>query len=151
MSLFVLLKLVHVLAAITAVGANLTYPFWLRRAAGNQERVLDTIDAIGKLDARVVNLAYGVAFVTGAAMIVTGAYSFQTFWVAAAIVLFVLVTLLGIVVYAPLIRRLRAAAERDITSPEYAALDRRQTQLGLLALAIALAIVTLMVTKPTLG
>ena len=99
MSLFVLLKLVHVLPAITAVGANLTYPFWLRRAASNQERVL--------------------------------------------------VTILGVAIYAPAIRRLRTAAERDITSPEYVALDRRQTQLGLLATAIA--IVTLIVTKPTLG
>jgi uncharacterized membrane protein len=151
MSLFVVLKLVHVLAAITAVGANLTYPFWLRRAAGNRERVLDTIDAIVLLDSRVANVAYGVAFATGAAMVLTGAYSFETFWVAAAIVLFILVTILGIAVYAPVIRRLRAAAERDITSAEYAALDRRQTQLGLIALAIALAIVTLMVTKPTLG
>ena len=32
MSLVVVLKLIHVLAAITAVGANLTYTYWLRYA-----------------------------------------------------------------------------------------------------------------------
>ncbi len=31
MSLFLILRFVHIAAAIVAVGANVTYAFWLRR------------------------------------------------------------------------------------------------------------------------
>jgi uncharacterized membrane protein len=151
MSLFILLKLIHVLAAITALGANLTYPVWLRRAAGDRARVLDAMDGIRALDRRVANPAYLVAFATGAGMVATGVYSFQTFWIAAAIVLFVLVALLGISVYAPAVRRQRAEAERDIRSAAYAAAERRQVAIGLLVTIMAIAIVVLMVAKPTPG
>ena len=151
MSLFVLLKLIHVLAAITALGANLTYPVWLRRAAGDRARVLDAMDGVRELDRRVANPAYLVAFASGAGMVATGAYSFETFWISAAIVLFVLVALLGIGVYAPTVRRQRAEAERDITSTAYAAAERRQVTIGLVVTVMAIAIVVLMVTKPTLG
>jgi uncharacterized membrane protein len=151
MSLFLLLKTLHILAAITALGANVTYPFWLRRAAGNQARTLDAIEGIGQLDRRVANPAYIVAFLTGAGMILTGAYSFGTFWVAAAIVLFVLVAVLGITTYAPAVRRQRDEAARHIDSPAYAAAERRQTTIGLVVVAMTVAIVVLMVAKPTLG
>jgi uncharacterized membrane protein len=150
-SLFIFLKLVHILSAITALGANLTYPFWLRRASRDRDRVLDTIDAIRQLDRRVANPAYGLAFVTGAGMILTGVYSFQTFWIASAIILFVLVAILGITVYAPAVRRQRAEAERDITSAAYEAAARRQTTIGVVVTLMAVAIVVLMVTKPTPG
>lgn len=151
MSLFVLLKIVHILAAITALGANVTYPFWLRRAAGDQARTLDAIEGIGQLDRRVANPAYIVAFLTGAGMILTGAYSFETFWVAAAIILFVLVAVLGITTYAPAVRHQREEAARDIASPAYAAAERRQTAIGLVVAAMTVAIVVLMVAKPTAG
>jgi uncharacterized membrane protein len=150
-SLFIVLKLVHILAAITALGTNVTYPFWMRRAAGNGARMVETIDAIGQLDRRIANPAYGLAFLTGAGMILTGTYSFQTFWIAAAIVLFVLVAILGITVYAPAVRRQRQEAERDVTSPAYAAAERRQATIGVVVTLMAVAIVVLMVTKPTLG
>ena len=151
LSLFVLLKIAHILAAITALGASLTYPFWLRRAGHDRERVLDAIDGIASLDRRVANPAYTVAFLTGTAMILTGVYSFSTFWVAAAIVLFVIVAVLGITVYAPVVRRLRAEAERDVHSPAYAAIERRQRAMGVLVTILVVAIVVLMVAKPTPG
>ena len=151
MSLFVLLKIVHILSAITALGANLTYPYWLRRAGHDRDRVLDAIDGISSLDRRVANRAYILAFLSGAGMILTGFYSFTTFWVAAAIVLFVTVAVLGVTVYAPAFRRQRAAAERDIHSPAYAAIERRQTAIGLFVTLLVVAIVVLMVSKPTLG
>lgn len=151
MSLFVLLKIVHILSAITALGANLTYPYWLRRAGRDRDRVLDAIDGISRLDRRIANPAYVLAFVSGAGMILTGFYSFGTLWVASAIALFVLVTILGITVYGPAFRRQRAEAERDIASSAYAAIERRQNLLGLFVTALVVGIVVLMVAKPTLG
>jgi uncharacterized membrane protein len=38
MTPFLLLKVVHILAAIVALGANVTYAFWLRQAGRDPER-----------------------------------------------------------------------------------------------------------------
>ena len=40
MSMLVILKLIHVLAAITAVGANLTYTYWMRYAGQDRDRLI---------------------------------------------------------------------------------------------------------------
>ena len=48
------LKVVHVLAAIVAVGANLTYAFWLGRAGTDRDRLVWTIGSIRRLDVIVV-------------------------------------------------------------------------------------------------
>jgi uncharacterized membrane protein len=148
--LFLALKVVHILAAVTALGANLTYPFWLRRAGNDRDRVLDVLDGIRKLDSRVANPAYTVVFVVGVLLVVTGSYSFQTFWIAAAIVLFIVVAVLGATLYGPALRRQEAEARRDITSPAYGAAARRQNAIGLVVTLLVVLIVVLMVTKPTL-
>jgi uncharacterized membrane protein len=147
-STFALLKLVHVISAIVAVGANVTYAFWLRRAGRDRERLLFVIDGVRRLDRTIANPAYIVVLITGVLMVMTGAYSFETGWIAAAIVLYIAVALLGIFAFAPAIRRQAAEAERDPTSPAYAEAERRSNLLGIATTAIALVIVVLMVTKP---
>jgi uncharacterized membrane protein len=147
-STFALLKLVHVISAIVAVGENVTYAFWLRRAGRDRERLLFVIDGVRRLDRTIANPAYIVVLITGVLMVMTGAYSFETGWIAAAIVLYIAVALLGIFAFAPAIRRQAAEAERDPTSPAYAEAERRSNLLGIATTAIALVIVVLMVTKP---
>ncbi len=148
MSEILILKLVHVLAAIVAVGANITYAFWLRLAGRDRERLLFAIEGIRWIDRRVANPAYGVLLVTGVLMVLAGAYSFETGWIAASLALFVVVAIGGIAVFAPAVRRQLAEAERDPTSPAYAAAAARTTRLGLATTAAVLVIVALMVTKP---
>lgn len=148
MSLFVLLKFLHVLPVIVAVGANLTYAFWLRAAAHDRDRLIFAITTIRRLDRLVANPAYILILVTGVAMVLGGAYSFETGWIALSLVLYVSVAVLGIAAFAPALRRQLAEAERDPTSPAYAAAAARSTALGLLATGIAVTIVFLMVTKP---
>jgi len=150
MSLYVILKILHVLAAITALGANLTYPFWLRRAGTDRDRVLDALDGIRALDRRVANPAYIVVFILGIFLVLTGNLSFTTFWIAAAIVLFIVVAVLGAVAYAPALRRQEAEARADVRSPAYAAAARRQNVIGGVVTLLVVAIVFLMVAKPTL-
>lgn len=87
MSLILLLKLVHVLSAIVAVGANVTYPFWLRLAGRDRDRLVWTTNGIRRLDRTFANPAYVVLLVTGVLMVLGGIYSFETGWIAAAIVL----------------------------------------------------------------
>ena len=148
MSLFLVLKFLHVLPVIVAVGANLTYAFWLRAAGHDRDRLVFAITTIRRLDRLVANPAYVVILLTGIAMVATGAYSFQTGWIALSLVLYVSIAIFGIVAFAPALRRQLAEAERDPTSPAYAAAARRSNAYGLLATAIAVTIVFLMVTKP---
>lgn len=142
------LKLVHVLAAVVAVGANVSYGFWLRLAGRDRDRLRFAIEGIRWLDRRVANPMYVVVLVTGVLMVLAGAYSFETGWIAASIGLYVLVAIVGIALFAPAIRRQLAEAERDPTSPAYAAAAARTTQLGLATTAAVFVIVALMVTKP---
>jgi uncharacterized membrane protein len=145
---FLILKLIHVVAAIVAVGANVTYAFWLRRAGRDRDQLLWAIRGIQTLDNRIANPAYIVLLITGVWMVLGGAFSFQTGWIMAALALYVVLVIVGIFVYAPTIRRQLEEAERDPNSPAYAAIERRSTLLGLVTLVAVLAIVTLMVTKP---
>lgn len=148
MSEILVLKLVHVLAAIVALGANVSYGFWLRLAGRDRDRLLFAIEGIRWLDRRIANPMYVVVLLTGVLMVLTGAYSFETRWIAASIALYVLVAVVGIAFFAPAIRRQLAEAERDPTSSAYAAAAARTTRLGLLTTAAVFLIVVLMVTKP---
>lgn len=143
-----LLKLVHVVAAIVAVGANVTYGPWLRLAGRDRERLLFTLRGIRWLDRRVANPAYVVVLLTGVAMVLVGPYEFEQGWIAVSLGLYALVAILGITLFAPAMRRQIAEAEAGVDSAAYAAAASRSTVLGLVATSIALVIVALMVTKP---
>lgn len=145
----VLLKVVHVLAAVTAVGANLTYAVWLRAAGSDRDRLGFTIAGIRRLERRVANPAYIVLAVTGVLMVALGMYSFTTAWIALSIVLYVALALIGSLVFAPAMTRLADEADRDPTSPGFTAAARRANTLGVVATVIAVIIIVLMVAKPT--
>lgn len=148
MSLFIVLKVVHVLSAIVGVGANVTYAFWLRRAGRDRDRLLYTIDGVRRLDRTVANPAYVVLLVTGILLVVTGGYSFGQGWISAAIALYVLTAAVGITLFGPAIRRQQAEAERDPASTAYAAAAARSNRLGVLTTLVVVVIVVLMVAKP---
>jgi uncharacterized membrane protein len=149
MQLWQVFKYIHILAVITAVGANATYQFWYSRAGRDKERLVWVIESVRQLDRRVANPAYLVLLVAGIGIVLTGPFTFQAFWVSSAIVLYIVVAALGGALYAPAIRRQLAAAEADPTSPEYDRATRQSRLLGGLVLLIVLLIVALMVFKPT--
>ncbi len=145
-----ILKLVHILALVVALGANMTYAFWLARAGRDRDRLVFVIESIGSLDRRVANPAYIVVLLAGVGIILTGPFSFETLWVGASILIYVLVAVLGMAVYAPAMRRQLALAETDPASPEYGAAAGRSRMVGLAVTALVVVIVALMVLKPTL-
>ncbi len=148
MDLVLVFKLVHIVAAIVAVGANVTYAFWLRLAGRDRDRLVWTIDGIRRLDRTIANPAYGVLLVTGMLMVLGGLYSFGTGWIVAAITLYVITAIVGITLYGPAIRRQLAEAERDPWSAAYVAAERRSNLLGAVTFLIVGVIIVLMVTKP---
>jgi uncharacterized membrane protein len=141
---------VHVIAAIVAVGANLTYSFWIRSAGLERERLAWTIGRVRRLDNLIATPAYIVLLITGLLMVAGGLFSFTTSWIVLAIVLYVLAVIVGIALYSPALRRQLAAAEVDPTAPAYREAAQRSNIFGILTLVIVLVIVALMVVKPTL-
>jgi uncharacterized membrane protein len=149
MSLVLLLNVVHVIAAIVAVGANVTYAFWLRRAGtADRERLVFTVDTIRKLDNMIATPAYVVLLLTGLGMVFLGAFPFEAGWIRVALGLYVLVVIMSVAFHAPAMRRQLAEAKIDPTSGAYRAAAARGTAFGIVILVVVLAIVYLMVAKP---
>jgi uncharacterized membrane protein len=149
--LFLMLKWIHVLAAIIAVGANFTYGTWIVRAS-REPRVLPFIlQNISYLDRRVVNPSYAVLLATGLTMACTVRIPLTTPWLLTSMILYVLAALMGIFAYAPLSRRQRKILETDgFESPAYGAIARKGRLLGITVTLDVLIIVFLMVVKPPL-
>jgi uncharacterized membrane protein len=145
---FLVLKLVHVAAAIVAIGANVTYAIWMSRAHRDRAHLVFVIETIRFLDRRLALPAYGLVLLTGVVMVARGVYSFTTGWIVAAIGLYLLAVGIGIVAFSPTIRRQLAEARRDPSSAAYAELARRNNALTVVTLAVVAAILVLMMTKP---
>jgi uncharacterized membrane protein len=145
------LKLVHVLSAIVAVGTNVTYFVWLAvmkdRSQSEQSFALQTIKA---LDSRLANPAYGILPLTGVIMVLVGDLGFTTFWILAAIGLYVLVGVIAGVYFAPSLRRqTELVAGEGTGSGAYEAAARRTRTTGLLTMLPVAGILYLMVMQPT--
>jgi uncharacterized membrane protein len=143
-----ILLLIHVLAAIVAVGANLTYAIWFRAAGTDRDRLVFVIRTVRMIDSRIANPAYIVLLVTGLLMVAGGVVSLTEGWILAALALYVATAVIGVALFAPAIRRQLAEAERDVTSQSYRAAAARSTAVGIVTTVLVLLIVVLMVTKP---
>lgn len=149
--LYLVLKWLHVLLAITAVGTNITYGLWLTRAYRDPQSLPFTLRGIKFLDDRVANPAYALLLLTGLAMVFFGGLSLTTPWILTALVLYSAVLLLGLFGYTPTLRRQIELVETlGPQSAEYAGVARRGTTLGIIIALLVVAIVFLMVTKPSL-
>lgn len=57
MDTYLWLKLVHILAAIVAVGSNVTYFVWLRRSGTDPVREAEILRGVRAIDRRLANPA----------------------------------------------------------------------------------------------
>jgi uncharacterized membrane protein len=148
MSWYNLLKYVHVLLAITAVGSNITYAVWNARAAMEPAHAAFALRGISFIDRRVANPAYGLLLLTGLALLAVGQLGFQG-WVIAALILFVLLSVVAYGFYSRVLRQQIQVLETEgQTSAAYKRLDGQATIYGIVSLVLALAIVFMMVVKP---
>ena len=151
MNLYSVLKFLHVLLAIVAVGTNVTYGVWISRAARDSRYLAFTLKGVKILDDRVTNPAYGLLLLTGLAMLHFGGHSWTTPWLLVSLILYAVMVVLALRGYTPSLRRQIAVLEAGgPDSTEYRALAARATRLGVALSIIVVAIVFLMVTKPTL-
>src|SRR2546427_1769102 len=104
MSLNLILKYVHVLAAIVAVGTNATYGVWMALGARQPESLRAILTGVRFLDNRIANPAYGLLLITGLAMLYAGHLSVGIPWIAAALGLYIVAMALGARGYTPALR-----------------------------------------------
>jgi uncharacterized membrane protein len=150
MSLFLVLKFVHMLLAIVAVGFNASYGVWLSRAAQNPAAAPMVLRSVKLLDDRFANPSYGLLLLTGLGMVFAAGYPLSTFWIDAAIVLWLIAMIWGAAMYTPALKRQIAALDAGgFDSPDYRQAAQRATMVGMANMLPILLILILMVFKPT--
>ncbi len=151
MSLYLLLKFLHVLAAMVAVGTNVTYGLLLARAHREPAHLSHVRESVRALDRRIANPAYAVVLVTGLLLVWVGPVLLVAPWLLCALLLFLLAAVLGLGVLTPLTRRQSQVLQsQGPQAEEYARLRRMINRVSGLAAALVLLILWLMVVKPPL-
>jgi len=148
---YLILKWLHVLLAITALGANITYGLWFSRAGKEPEHFGFVVRTVRVLDNRIANPAYGLLLITGFAMAGMGHVPISTPWLLTSLILYVLLIIIAAAGYSPTLRRGIAAIEAGgPSSAEFRRAGEQGRAFGILLILIAVVIVFLMVAKPTL-
>lgn len=152
MTLYELLKYIHVVLAIVAIGFNISYGIWLARAAQDAQHAPFVLRTLKLLDDRFANPAYILLLVTGFGMVFEADIPiFDTFWIATSLGLYVALIVVGVLFYSPVLRRQTEIAESGMAdSDDYRQLSKRNAAIGGVLVLMVLTIEFLMVTKPTL-
>jgi uncharacterized membrane protein len=142
-----LIKYLHVLLAITALGSNITYAVWKALSAREPAHALFALRGISFIDRRVANPAYGLLLITGLVLVAIQ-WGWRG-WIIASLILFVLLVVVAIGFYSRVVRQQIQVLEKEgQSSAAYQRLDGQATAYGIVSLVIALLIVFLMVVKP---
>lgn len=148
MSWYSLLKFIHVLLAITAVGSNITYAAWNIRGAREPEHLAFALRGIKFLDRRVANPAYGLLLLTGLTLVVVGKWGLRG-WVTAALILFVVTVVVAAGFFSRVLTRQIQVLQTDgESSPAYQQVAGQARIYGIVTSVLVLAIVFDMVVKP---
>jgi uncharacterized membrane protein len=150
-TVYEVVKFLHVFLAIIAIGFNATYGILLGRAAREPEHEAHVLRTVKVLDDRFANPAYGGLLLTGLLMV--GFYwpRITDFWIATALALYAILVAVGAVVFTPTLRKQLTVIETEgPSSPQYRALSRRGAVVGIFLAVVVTLIVFLMVTKPTI-
>lgn len=148
------LLVLHVLGAVVALGFSLSYGLWIRRGevAGNAERSF-ALRTVSWVDRRFTTPAYILQLLTGVLLVaVTDWGRLRESWLEISVGLYVALTVLAIVKFAPAHRAQSALADRlaagEPAEAEYGAAAARALRLGQVVAVMTVAIAVLMVWKP---
>ena len=151
MSIFLVVKYIHILAAIVAVGLNISYAVWIVRARRDPTHVAFALKGVKFLDDRIANPSYGLLLITGLLMVFLNPYPITTLWIVIALILYAVLVVLALFFYTPALRaQIKLAEGGDTTSPEFSRLAARGAVLGPVLGVIVLLILAMMVFKPTI-
>ncbi len=150
--IYTIAKWIHILSAIISLGANLTYFPWFMTVPKNRETLVYTLKTIRLLDNWIANPAYILAYITGEVMMrVGGQIHYSTPWMTVAISLYAIISVLGLFVYAPMLKKQQQLAEtKGADDADYQRVSRNGIILGTVIVIITIGITYLMVAKPQL-
>lgn len=141
--------LLHILAAIAGLGANMTYVFWLAWSERDRAYFDVAVRGVHRLDRVLTNPAYAVILLTGILLILgQETWPFDQPWLVAGIVLYFVSGIVSVTLFVPAIRTQLAEAERGPGGPTYQAAARRSRLMAWVGVAIVVVVVWLMVVKP---
>lgn len=142
------LKWLHILGAITRLGASLTFPIWLRLARREPSAVRFTVRGIEVIE-KVANAGYATVLLSGVGMVLATNLPWTTPWLLSALVLFGVIGLVIGVFYLPTQKKLIGYAEQP-ASPEYLAAQKRAIAVMIVVIILVVSIEFLMTVKPAL-
>ena len=149
--LYTVLKFVHILLAIIAVGFTSTFGLLSVRAAkagGDGREMMFALKTIA-LMSNIAHAGFLLLLATGLWMIWEVGYTFTFTWIYLSLILFAVAFLAGSFMMVPSVkRRIAILAERGPSDPEFIALSQRAAKLGPALSLLALILVWLMVAKP---
>lgn len=148
--MYLAIKFLHILLAITAIGANLTYGVWFARANTDAAFAPVALRGIKFIDDWIANPAYVLLLPTGAAMVLMGGYTFGTHWIAWAMSIWAAAILAAYLGYSPALRAQIAAVDKEgVAGPTARALAVRGYVWSAILGVMVTAILVLMVFKPS--
>ena len=149
--MYQILKFVHVFAAIIAVGFNFSYIVWLVKGKMEKEHLLFSLRGIKLMDDRIANPCYGLALITGFAMTYVAGYNIlEVPWILYPLILFSIMGILAFGFYSPTLKKqIKIVEEYGGDSPEYKAIEKKQMVIGVALFVLAVAVVAIMVLKPS--
>ena len=146
-----LVKYVHVLLAITAVGSNITYAAWNARGAMDPKHLGFALRGVKFIDDYIANPCYLLLLVTGLSLRFIGFTSWPR-WMVTAIVLYIVLVVIALATYSPALRnQIKALDAEGEKSATYLMWAGRARVTGIISGVFALVIVFMMVVKPSLG
>lgn len=150
MTLYQILKFIHVFSVIIAVGFNFSYIIWMVKGKMEKDHLLFALKGIKFMDGRVANPCYGLILISGFTMAYIADYNiFSVTWIFYPLVLFGIMGILAFGVYSPTLKKQIILVENDgMDSPEYKAIEKKQMALGGVLFTLAVAIIAIMVIKP---
>lgn len=156
--MYLLMKLLHIVAVIAFLGNIATGLFWHIHAARTRDPKLlaHTMDGIIRSDRLFTIPGVVVIIATGVAVAMSGGFPLlRTGWILWTLILFAVSGLIFMIIVVPLQRRLLALAQagsgpRSFDYAGYASVARRWEIWGAAALLTPAAGLVLMVLKPAL-
>ena len=151
MPLYSILKFIHIIAAIVALGANITYAVWFTRANKNPEALAFTLHTIKAIDDYIATPAYILLLPSGWLLASLAGWSLTLPWIFTSLILYAAVSVIGLGIYTPTLKKQISIAERvGSNAREYKEISYRSNAIGMALNILILIIIYLMATKPIL-
>ncbi|PWV88446.1 putative integral membrane protein DUF2269 [Paenibacillus cellulosilyticus] len=153
---YLLLVVVHVMAAIIGIGPTYFSPVLLRSGQTTEQlRISFRLGAILELFPKIGG---SLAVLSGIALVIIGDYQFKDVWIYCSLAIYVLIQMLVIGFAAPRQKKVfnwlfdQAAASQSSASPpgDYNALLSQVRTIHYVATLLGIALFVLMIVKPTL-